>query len=459
MCDAAAKRKGGGLSMNILIVDDDPAQRELLKGFLENQGYSTLSAPDGHEAIRLFEREPVHLVLLDQRMPGLSGDAVLEKMKGMNPKVRVIMITAFGDVDTAVAAMKLGAADFLEKPVDLSVLLKMIRQTEQEIAVDEDVTEVEGAVAERPLPLKIIAESQRMKNVLSLIRRVAGSLWPVLVSGETGTGKQLAAHLIHLLSPRSDGPFVVVNCAAIPETLFESELFGHLKGAFTGASHNRRGRFELADGGTLMLDEIGETPISLQPKLLRAIQEGTINPVGSEEERHVDVRLISATNRNLRRMVEEGSFREDLFYRIRVLEIEIPPLRHRREDIPPLLEFFLRRYAPPALRLTPEAETMLIKYPFPGNVRELEHVVQRTVTLTRGHSITSADLPHEIRHFQATHQGTLDERLEAVEREMILSALEKNDWIQTRAADQLGISERVLRYKMKKNGIRKSGQS
>ncbi|MFO7599936.1 MAG: sigma-54 dependent transcriptional regulator [Candidatus Desulfacyla sp.] len=443
--------------MKILIVDDDPTQRELLKGFLEKQGYSALTAPDGPAALRLFEREPVHLVLLDHRMPGISGAVVLEKMKGMNPRVRIIMITAFGDVDTAVTAMKLGASEFMEKPVDLSVLLKMIRQTEQEIAVDEDVVVVEEAVAEGPLPLKIIAESQAMKDVLSLVRRMAGSHWPVLVSGETGTGKQLAAHLIHLLSPRTDAPFIVVNCAAIPEPLFESELFGHLKGAFTGASHNRRGRFELAGGGTLMLDEMGEMPLSLQPKLLRAIQEGKICPVGSEEEKDVDVRLISATNRNLRKMVDDGTFREDLFYRIRVLEIEIPPLRRRREDIPSLLELFLKRYASSPLRFTPEAEDMLIKYPFPGNVRELEHMVQRTVTLTRGNSIRPADLPHEIRHFQATTQGTLEERLEAVEREMILSALEKSDWVQTRAAEQLGISERVLRYKMKKNGIQRSG--
>jgi len=443
--------------MKILIVDDDPAQRELLQGFLENQGYLALSAPDGQEALRLFEREPIHLVLLDHRMPGLSGDVVLERLKGMNPKVRVIMITAFGDIDTAVSVMKLGASDFLEKPVDLSVLLKMIQQIEQAVDVEEDVAQVKEALADGPLPLNIIGESRAIKDVLSLARRMAGSPWPILVCGETGTGKQLAAHLIHLLSHRGDGPFVVVNCAAIPETLFESELFGHLKGAFTGASHTRRGRFELADGGTLMLDEIGEIPISLQPKLLRAIQEGRINPVGGEEERDVNVRLISATNRNLRKMVDEGSFREDLFYRIRVLEIEIPPLRHRREDIPPLLEFFLKRYGPPSLRLSSEAEDTLIKYPFPGNVRELEHVVQRTVTLARGSVITPADLPDEIRHFQATTQGTLEERLEAMEREMILSALEKNDWVQTRAADQLGISERVLRYKMHKAGIRKPG--
>ena len=442
--------------MKILVVDDDATQRELLKGFLDRQGYETLTAQDGSEALKLFEREPVQLVLLDHRMPGIKGDVVLEKMKAMNPAARVIMITAFGDVDMAVTALKLGASEFLEKPVDLSVLLKTIQQMEQQVAVDEDVAVVETAMEEAPLPLKIMAESRVMKEVLSLVRRVALSQWPVLVVGETGTGKQLVAQLIHLLSPRRDAPFIVVNCAAIPENLFESELFGHVKGAFTGASNHRRGRFELAHGGSLMLDEIGEMPLSLQPKLLRALQEGKINRVGSEEENDVDVRLIAATNRNLKKMVEEGQFREDLFYRVRVLEIEVPPLRHRRQEIPAFLDFFLNRYAAGPLRFTPEAVDRLIKYPFPGNVRELEHVVQRTVTMARGRTITPGDLPEEIRHFQNATDGSLAERLEAVEQEMILSALEKSDWVQTRAAERLGISERVLRYKMKKGDIRKN---
>jgi DNA-binding NtrC family response regulator len=443
--------------MKILVVDDDTGQRELLKGFLEKKGYNTLTAQDGLEALRLFEREPVHLVLLDHRMPGLTGDVVLEKMKAINPSARVIMITAFGDVDMAVKVLKLGASEFLEKPVDLSVLLRTIEQMEQQVAVDEDVAAVETTMEEAPLPLRIMAESQIMKEVLSLVRRVAQSQWPVLVVGETGTGKQLVSQLVHLLSSRRDAPFIVVNCAAIPENLFESELFGHVKGAFTGASNNRRGRFELAHKGTLMLDEIGEIPLFLQPKLLRALQEGKISRVGSEEENDVDVRLIAATNRNLKKMVEEGQFREDLFYRVRVLEVEIPPLRHRREEIHTFLNFFLDRYAAGPLRFSPEAVDKLIKYPFPGNVRELEHVVQRTVTLARGRTITPADLPEEIRHFQNVTEGSLAERLEAVEQEMILSALEKSDWVQTRAAERLGISERVLRYKMKKAKIDKRG--
>ena len=441
--------------MKILIADDDALQRELLKGFLENQGYETLTASDGLEALVLFEREPVQLVLLDQKMPGLTGEEALKKMKAMNPMVQAIMITAYGDLSTAVTVLKLGAGDFLEKPVDLSLLLEKIRQIEQEMVVDEDVAVVEKAVKEGPLPLKMIAESPEMKNIISLIRRVAESPWPVLVFGETGTGKELVAHLIHLLSPRDASLFIEVNCAAIPENLFESELFGHVKGAFTGALKNRRGRFELASGGTLLLDEIGEMPLVLQPKLLRALQDGKIARVGGEEAIRVDVRLVTSTNRDLKQMVETGRFREDLYYRIKVFEIEIPPLRRRREDIPPLVNFFLDRYAPTGLRFTPEALDILIKYPFPGNVRELEHIVQRTATLVRGGIIRSSDLPGEVHHHSTATQGTLAQSLEAVEREMIVSALERTDWVQTKAAELLGISERVLRYKMKKGGVRK----
>jgi len=442
--------------MNILIVDDDAVQRDLLKGFLVNQGFRALTAPDGREALKLFQREPVHLVILDHRMPGLTGEEVLRQMKEMNPMIRSIMITAYGDVSTAVAVMKLDADEFLEKPVELSVLLEKIQHIEQKIAVEEDVAAVEESLEEGPIPLKIVGDSPAMKRALSLVQRVAESPWSVLIHGETGTGKELVARLIHLMSPRKDNPFVELNCSAIPESLFESELFGHEKGAFTGAVGRRRGRFELAHTGTLLLDEIGEMPLLLQPKLLRALQEKRINRVGSEETLSVDIRLIASTNRDLKRMCEEGKFREDLYYRVKVLEIEIPPLRQRREDIPALAGFFIERYATRAIRLSAEALDVLIKYPFPGNVRELEHVIQRTVTLARTDLICPGDLPGEIRHHQAATQGTLTERMEAVEREMLVSALEKCGWVQTQAADLLGISERVLRYKMKKFDIKTS---
>ncbi len=441
--------------MKILIVDDEPDQRELLKGFLENQGYDVLCAADGREAISLFRKEPIQVVLLDQRMPDMNGEEVLEKIKEINPLVRAMMITAYGAVNTAVNVMKLGADDFLEKPVDLSVLLEKIQTLEQKISVEEDVNEVEDSVSLSSLPINIVAESPEMKEVLSMARRVADTPWSVLIRGETGTGKELMARLIHLLSPRSDGPFVEVNCAAIPENLFESELFGHEKGAFTGAVSRRRGKFEMAREGTLFLDEIGELPPALQPKLLRALQEKKICRVGSEKDLETDVRVIAATNRDLKKLAEKGSFREDLYYRLNVFEIDIPPLRNRKQDIPALVKFFMERYSTRPMELSPEAMDILIKYPLPGNVRELEHIVQRAVTLSRGRVIKPMDLPPEIRHYQAISTGTLNERLEAVERETILSALEKAGGVQTAAARMLGISERVLRYKMAKHGIRR----
>ena len=440
--------------MKILIVDDESSQRDLLRGFLANQGYDVLTAADGEEACSLFSREPIQLAILDHRMPGLTGEEVLKKLKALNPMVHAIIITAYGNVDTAVTTIKLGADDFLEKPVDLSVLLQKIQQIEGQVVIEEDVASVNEAIETSTLPLKIVAQSPAMKRVLALARKIAQSSWTVLIGGETGTGKELLAHLIHLLSPRGDNAFIEVNCAAIPENLFESELFGHEKGAFTGAIGRRRGHFEIAHGGTLFLDEITEMPLVLQPKLLHVLQEKRFSRIGGEKPIDVDIRLISATNRNLKKMVEDGTFREDLYYRIKVLEVEIPPLRQRREDIPELIQLFLDRYSTQPIRFSLEAMDALVKYPYPGNVRELEHIVQRAITFARGQLIALPDLPEEIRHHQSTTQGTLAENLEAMEKEMLLDALEKSSWVQTRAAAFLGISERVLRYKMKKYDLK-----
>ena len=440
--------------MKILIVDDESSQRDLLRGFLANQGYDVLTAADGEEACSLFSREPIQLAILDHRMPGLTGEEVLKKLKALNPMVHAIIITAYGNVDTAVTTIKLGADDFLEKPVDLSVLLQKIQQIEGQVVIEEDVASVNEAIETSTLPLKIVAQSPAMKRVLALARKIAQSSWTVLIGGETGTGKELLAHLIHLLSPRGDNAFIEVNCAAIPENLFESELFGHEKGAFTGAIGRRRGHFEIAHGGTLFLDEITEMPLVLQPKLLHVLQEKRFSRIGGEKPIDVDIRLISATNRSLKKMVEDGTFREDLYYRIKVLEVEIPPLRQRREDIPALIQLFLDRYSTQPIRFSLEAMDALVKYPYPGNVRELEHIVQRTITFARGQLIALQDLPEEIRHHQATTQGTLAENLEAMEKEMLLDALEQSSWVQTRAAAFLGISERVLRYKMKKHDLK-----
>ncbi len=442
--------------MKILVVDDEAMQRDMLKGFLDKQGYDVTVAADGEEALDLFSEFPFQLVLLDHRMPDLEGDEVLVRMKEINPMIRAFMITAFGKVDTAVKVMKLGADDFLEKPVDLVQLLEKIQRLEQWLVVEKEAASVTDAVDLRALPVKIIGQGDAMKEVLSLVKRVAPTPWTVLVRGETGTGKELISRLIHLLSPLSDGPFLEVNCSAIPENLFESELFGHEKGAFTGAFSRRRGRFELAQGGSLFLDEIGDLPLNLQPKLLRAIQEKRFSRVGSEKEISVDVRVITATNRDLEHRVEEGLFREDLYHRLKVLDLELPTLRQRKEDIPALVQFFLERYSLRSTTFNPDAMSLLMKYAFPGNVRELEHIVQRTVTLARGDVIGARDLPTEVRFHHVSEKGTLSERLEAVEQEMIRTALDKTDWIQTKAAEKLGISERVLRYKMRKHGIRKA---
>ncbi|WP_136798981.1 sigma-54-dependent transcriptional regulator [Desulfosediminicola ganghwensis] len=440
--------------MRILIVDDEQMQREMLQGFLEKKGYSVCTASGGEEALRLFRSEPVQLVLLDHRMEDMNGDEVLAHMRRESPLIRAIMITAFGSVTTAVKVMQLGADDFLEKPVDLLELLEKIDRIEQELVAAEEADEVTATLVQQELPVNIIGSSREMQDLLSLVHRAAPVEWPTLIRGETGTGKELVAKCIHLLGERKDGPFVEVNCAAVPESLFESELFGHEKGAFTGASNMRRGRFELADKGTLFLDEVGELPLQMQAKLLRALQEKTINRVGSETNLKIDVRVIAATNRDLKKMVAEGSFREDLYFRLNVLELFIPPLRERRGDIVELAEHFLTRHGR-GISFDPEALSVFVKYDFPGNVRELEHIIQRMVTFARGRVIRMSDLPAEVRE-QPENGGMLSERLANVERRMLLSALKEHGWVQTRAADSLGISERVLRYKMKKYGIENS---
>ena len=440
--------------MLILIVDDDETQREMLQGFLEKQGFRVLTAAGGNEALHLFESAPVGLVLLDHRMEDMNGDMVLEKMRAESPLVRAIMITAYGDVTTAVKVMQLGADDFMEKPVDLTELLQKIRRVEQSLLVVQESDKITESLERIELPISIIGSSKPMQELLSLVYRIAPTEWAALIHGETGTGKELVARLIHLMGPRKNGPFIEVNCAAIPENLFESELFGHEKGSFTGAASQRRGRFELASGGTLFLDEVGELPLHLQAKLLRTLQEKKVSRVGSEKEIDVDARVLTATNKNLQQMVSEGLFREDLFFRLNVLELIVPPLRERRDDIVELTEFFLDKYAPSELCFATDAMAQLVKYSFPGNVRELEHLIQRLATLVRGGRIEVRDLPETILENQIK-SGLLSERLATVEKDMLVAALEGHNWVQTKAAEALGISERVLRYKMNKAGIKK----
>lgn len=441
--------------MNILIVDDEPLQRNLLGGFLKKQGHHVVEAANGAEALTGFLRHPIDLTLLDHRMPDMNGDQVLARIKELNPLARVIMITAYGEVDTAVRTMQLGAEDFLEKPVDLEKLLARIRAIEEQLYIADDVAAVTETIDAESLPVRMIAVSPAMRQVLSLALRAAPSPWTVLIQGETGTGKELIARLIHQLSPRKHGPFVTLNCAAVPEGLFESELFGHEKGAFTGAANRRRGVFEQAHQGTLLLDEVGELPLTVQAKLLRALQENTICRVGGEQSLPVDVRILAATNRDLKQMAATGGFREDLYFRLNVLTVDIPPLRRRKEEIPALIRFFLDKYRSRAV-LDDQALNQLAKYPFPGNVRELEHVLQRTITLARSPNIGLRDLPPEIREYRgAEAEGDLNSRLAELERQMLTEALERHNGVQTRAAEALGISERVLRYKMERLGVGK----
>lgn len=444
--------------MLILIVDDERDQREMLGGFLEKQGFTVSLAADGREAEKQAAAENFDIALLDHRLPDTTGDLLLPRLKEINPLLKFIMITAYGAVETAVSVMRSGADDFFEKPVDLGRLLERLRELEQELMISLDVEEVNRILNEKAeLPLRLVGGSPAMRNLLSLIRRAAPTPWTILIRGETGTGKEMIARLIHLLSPRAAKPFIAVNCAAMPENLVESELFGHEKGSFTGAVGRHRGHFEVADGGTLLLDEVGELPAQAQAKLLRTLQEKKITRVGGEKEIEVNIRLLAATHRDLGEMVAQSNFREDLFYRLKVIELEIPPLRERREDISALIDELLLRHGLENIQFAQDALSTLARYHFPGNIRELEHIVQRSTTLARSNLIKASDLPAEVRQplNSGSGGGSLEEKLNNLERRLILEALENCDWVQTRAADQLGLSERVLRYKIGKHNLKK----
>jgi DNA-binding NtrC family response regulator len=454
----------GATKFRILIADDEQVQREMLEGFLVKQGYGIGTAADGSQALEKFKGSGFDLVLTDFRMPGMDGIQLLRELKRLNPEVMVVVLTAFGTVGTAVAAMKEGAYDYLNKPIDLDELLLLIQRVEKEVGLSRENRELREQLREKFKVDFIISASRRMEEALNLVKRVAPSVATVLILGESGTGKELVARAIHYSSPRADQPLVKVNCAALPENLLESELFGHEKGAFTGAVGRRIGRFEQADQGTIFLDEIGDLSPLLQSKLLRVLQEKEFERVGSSQTLKVDVRVIAATNHNLEEAIQKGTFREDLYYRLNVVTISLPPLRERKEDIPPLIEHFLKKYSrenqKPVVSLSKEAKDLLMNYPYPGNIRELENIIERAVVLCRGDSITTQDLPLNLQESKAEDLmkemaggRTLRETLEEIERLQINQALEKSHGVQTKAAEELGISERVLRYKMKKYGI------
>ena len=449
----------------ILVVDDEINYLTVMEALLGEEGYEVLTAPSGPEALKLAGTSDVDLVLTDMKMPKMNGIELLGELKRLYPDLPVIMMTAYGTVEKAVEAMRTGAYDYILKPFKNEELLATIaraleyhRLLLQNRMLLQDLDKKYGAP-------NIVGESQAMREILALVKRVATSRATVLISGESGTGKELVARAIHLQSPRAGKTFVSVNCAALTETLLESELFGHERGAFTHAVSMRKGRFELADGGTLFLDEVAEMSPALQVKLLRVLQEMEFERVGGNKTIKVDVRLVAATNRELKEEVEEGRFREDLYYRLNVVHLHIPPLRERREDIAPLATHFLRKYAKEnargEVRLSPEALKLLLHYSWPGNVRELENVMERAVILCNQHLITVNDLPGELagepRESSRVNidrfipiQTPLPQALEQIEEQMIRRALEQSGQVQVRAAELLGITKSLLQYKLKK---------
>jgi two-component system NtrC family response regulator len=443
----------------ILVVDDEEPQRRVLAGFLKKRGYEVETAGDADEAMKVVSSRTVDLVLTDLRMPGKTGVELVDAVRGANPEIPLVVMTAYGTVSSAVDAMKRGAADYLSKPVDLDELEVLVARTLERRALVSENRELRDQVESRYRLTGLETASAGMQEAINVAARAAGSRATILVQGESGTGKELLARAIHYASPRRRGPLVAVNVAALPETLLESELFGHERGAFTGADRERRGRFELADGGTLVLDEIGDLPRSTQVKLLRVLQEHALERVGGTRTVTVDVRVIAATHRDLEAMVREGEFREDLFFRLNVVAITLPPLRERREDIPLLVDHFLRRFQEEgkARSVSREAMDLLLKHDYPGNVRELENLIHRAVVLARGEVVATSDLPLHLGELRPEAGGgeaaPFKERVVAFEKALILEALDRSGGVQTRAAAALGMTERHLRYKLKKFGL------
>lgn len=452
---------------SILIIDDEEAQRNILKGYLEKKSYKIYSASSGTEGIELIQKNMIDIVLSDYKMPDKTGLEVLETVKEINPEISFVILTAYGTVENAVKAMRLGAFDYISKPVDLDELDLLLERIIENKNLKSEILLLKNQLKEKFKIDSFISQSPKMEEVLSIAARAADSKATVLITGESGTGKEVLAKAIHYASPRKDKPFVAVNIPALPETLLESELFGHEKGAFTGAEKSKKGRFEIAEGGTIFLDEIGDIPLNLQVKLLRVLQEHQIERVGSTESINIDVRIIAATHQNLEQKIKDGSFREDLYYRLNIVSLHLPPLRERREDILPLIEHFVSKYSnennKQNLSLSKEAVDLLMKYNYPGNVRELENAIERAVVLCRSDVITINDLPNVIKGFKAekeivTNENTsLIEQVEALEKKLIFDALSKANGNQSQAGRMLGLTERNLRYKMQKYGIKKFG--
>jgi two-component system NtrC family response regulator len=448
-------------SGRILIVEDDESLRKVMHVLLEREGYETSSAPTAEGALAILEKASQNLVMTDLHLPGMSGIELLKKLRLDYPETAVIVMTAFGTIQTAVEAMKAGAYDFLTKPIHPYELKMLVRRSLEHYRLREEVQVLRSCLDEKFGFEAIVGSSTQLMQALDIAARVASTDATILLYGETGTGKELVAKAIHLRSSRHDRPFITINCGAIPRELLESELFGHVKGSFTGALTHKKGKVEMADGGTILLDEIGEMPLDLQVRILRLIQEREIEKVGATSPTKVDVRIVAATHRELESMVKAGTFREDLYYRLLVVPINLPPLRERIGDIPILVQHFFEKckvkHLRPNLTLSAELLTHFTNYAWPGNVRQLENAVERLVLLARESGITVADLPA----FLATPLPPQEEpvpvplpeggiNLEDLEKDLILQALKKYSGNQTRAAQYLNMSRRALAYRLEK---------
>ncbi|MBN2461048.1 MAG: sigma-54-dependent Fis family transcriptional regulator [Candidatus Cloacimonetes bacterium] len=441
--------------MKILVIEDDNNQRKLLQDFLDKNGYQTATAADGEEGISVFKQNLFDLVITDFRMPRKNGLEVLQEIKKINPLSAVIIITAFSDISDAVSVIKEGAVDYILKPINLQELLNKLKQIRGQIDIQKESREVFLQMPELDLTSTLITKSPRMKEILSIVQRVSRNSAAVLLTGESGTGKELVAELIHEIGPRKDKKLVKVNCAALPDTLLESELFGHVRGSFTGADRDRKGRFEEADGGTIFLDEIGEISPLIQVKLLRVLQNMNFEPVGSSRTRSVDVRIISATNKKLEDEILRGNFREDLYYRLNVVPIHLPPLRERKEDIPLLLDFFLEELkVNDVFSFSQSAVMKLMSFNWEGNIRQLRNLVIRVVTLARNNVITAEELPDNLSSIRDDKTVTETMKLEEVEKAHILKVLQLCGGNQKKAAEQLGIHRNTLARKIREYNIK-----
>lgn len=456
------------LEDKILVVDDEQSMREFLEIMLKKEGYKVSLASNGEEVLKYIDKDIFDLVLLDIRMPKMDGIAVLKKIKSASPETVVIMITAYASADTAIKAMKEGAYDYITKPFKVDEIKLIIKNALEKKHLQKENILLKRVVRDRYVFDNIIGQSPKMLALYDLLEKVAPTKTNVLITGESGTGKELVAKAIHFNSPRKEKPFVTLNCGAIPEALIESELFGHMKGAFTDAIATKKGLFEMADEGTIFLDEISELPLMMQVKLLRVLQDREFKRVGGTDDIHVDVRIIAATNKDLERAVKEKRFREDLFYRLNVIQIKLPSLRERREDIPVLAAHFLKRYSEELnksiTRISPEALHLLLNYEYPGNVRELQNIIERAVALGTDQELTAQNLRSYLDEQIHTKKGMIDldipiegidleKVVEDLERTLLVKALDKTMGIKKKAAELLHINFRSMRYRLEKYGL------